>query len=185
MHAHAFRLVCAPTTCRKLKPTPPPPPPPLQFLTSHLSPHALHTRPHPRGCRNGCMHPPPHPSTPKWVCVWASCTYICMCCTIPPIHPTQPHHAPWRRGRAAPTHPHMRACMHAPHTTPHIQTHKGGCNLVQGCCCWAMHAYIQLGLPPPRLVCTHSSPPPWPWTGPATHMPTPPCATLYKAIGFY
>jgi hypothetical protein len=138
MHAQTTRLVCAPTTCRKLKPTPPPPPPPPP-LPPPTSPH---TRPHPRGCRNGCMHPPPHPSTPKWVCVWASCTHICMCCNIPPIHPTQPHHAPWRRGRAAPTHPHMRACMHAPHTTPHIQTHKGGCNLVQGCCCWAMHAYI-------------------------------------------
>jgi hypothetical protein len=34
------------------------------------------------------------------------------------------------------------------------------------------HAYIQLGLPPPRLVCTHSSPPPWPWTGQTHARPT-------------
>jgi hypothetical protein len=124
MHAHAFRLVCAPTTCRKLKPTPPPPPPPPP-LQPPTSPHMLCTRaPTPGGAGMGaCTHHHTLAPPSGYVCGLLAHIYVCAA----PFHPSTQPNPTTPHGAVGGPHPLTHTCVHAcmlPTQPPHPNTQR-------------------------------------------------------------
>jgi len=106
MHAQTTRLVCAPTTCRKLKPTPPLPP-----LPPPTSPHMLCTRaPTPGGAGMGaCTHHHTLAPPSGYVCGLLAHIYVCAA----PFHPSTQPNPTTPHGAVGGPHPLTHTCVHA------------------------------------------------------------------------